>query len=585
MIKASGTIADLALPLLLAFMIDKQLPLSNFSGIVQTGIIMLILSILGLVTNIYSNYTAAIVSQNFARDLRNALFSKTTGFSLTDADAFGIPSLINRINSDVNHVQNIVLMMLRVVIRAPILLLGGIAMTFILDPILSLVLILTMPVLSFVIWYGMKKIVPVYQHLQKSIDLMILVMRENLQGLKVIRALSTEELEMKRFKEATKEVKDNELISGRILAIINPGMTLVMNIGLVATVWFGGVRVSYGAMQTGEIVAFVNYFLMILNALLTITRIIIAYTKAVVSANRVEEVLLYETKDISNDKQSSNSKKELDTIVINSKDDDKNPSNFKPDADVLVCFENVSFTYPGATKEILRNVSFEIKKGQTFAIIGSTGSGKTSVINLMLGLYPATSGRIWFDGKIVGLHNSGDLRNMIHVVFQDPMLFSQSIENNLRWGNETASNAEIHNALEIAQASDFVDNFNEKEKHLLSQGGKNLSGGQRQRIAIARAILGSAPLLILDDSSSALDAITEANLRQALETRHGGSLGDRLEKSLCASKTLVVIAQKICSIREADQILVLEEGCVDSIGTHQELLQSSAVYKEIVDSQ
>ncbi len=582
-IKALGTVTDLALPLLLAFMIDSQLPVSDYSGILRTGMIMFVLSIIGLATNIYANYSAAVVSQNYARDLRNALFSKTTKFTLADADTFGIPSLINRINSDVNNVQNMVLMMLRIVIRAPILLLGGILMAFILDPLLSLVLILTMPVLSFVIWYGMKKIVPIYQRLQKAIDHMILVMRENLQGLKVIRALSTEELEVKRFQEASREVKENELHSGKILAIINPGMTLVMNLGLVAAVWFGGVRVSYGAMQTGEIVAFVNYFLMILNALLIITRILIAYTKAVVSANRVEEVISYPS-------NSSNAAHAAPSIQIASKDAGHagtsagstippapdivaKSDNFNPDPSVLVVFDKVHFSYPGATKEILHDISFKIGKGQTFAIIGSTGSGKTTIINLLLGLYSATSGMIRFEGIPLDLWDSSDLRSRMRVVFQDPMLFSQTIEENLRWSNSSASEEEIQTALEIAQAKEFVDHFEQKDLYTLSQGGQNLSGGQRQRLAIARALLGDAPLLILDDSSSALDAITEANLRHALRSR------------LHREKTLILIAQRISSIQDADQILVLEEGCVDSIGTHLELLQKSPLYREIVESQ
>lgn len=551
-------------------MIDNQLTQSNYTGILQTGILMLVLSIIGLVTNIYANYAAAVVSQNFARDLRNGLFSKTTRFTLADADVFGIPSLINRINSDINNVQNMVLMMLRIVIRAPILLVGGVIMAFVLDPGLSVVLIMTMPVLALVIWFGMKKIVPVYQKLQKAIDRMILVMRENLQGLKVVRALSTEPYERKRFQRAAGEVKKNELHSGKILAVMNPGMTLVMNLGLVAAVWFGGVRVSIGAMQTGGIVAFVNYFLMILNALLIITRILIAYTKAVVSANRVEEVLDYESASGSPDSVSSVPVADgtPDTAPMPTAD-----SDLDSDSSVLVRFENVSFSYPNAAKEILHGVSFQIEKGQVFAIIGSTGSGKTTLINLLLGLYQATKGTVRFDGVPVSLSNAFELRKKMRVVFQDPMLFSETIEKNLRWSKENATDVEIQNALEISQAKDFVDNDAEKEHYLLSQGGQNLSGGQRQRLAIARALLGDSPLLILDDSSSALDAITEANLRHSLRARLGGE------------KTLVMIAQRISSIRDADRILVLEEGRVDSVGTHQELLKTSAVYREIVESQ
>ena len=568
-------------------MIDSQLPKSDFPGILRTGILMLVLSVSGLVTNIYANYSAAVVSQNFARDLRNALFTKTTKFSLADADVFGIPSLINRINSDVNNVQNMVLMMLRIVIRAPILLLGGIIMAFVLDPLLSLVLILTMPVLTFVIWFGMKKIVPVYQRLQKAIDRMILVMCENLQGLKVIRALSTEDLEVKRFQDASREVKENEVHSGRILAVINPGMTLVMNLGLVAAVWFGGARVSYGAMQTGEIVAFVNYFLMILNALLIITRILIAYTKAVVSANRIEDVLSYKESDPSEANSapspSDQAAPKPDTLPIVPNPDifsadvpsNSNSPVIEPESDpsILVLFDKVTFSYPGAAKEILHDVSFSVKKGQTFAIIGSTGSGKTTIINLILGLYSATGGTIRFDGIPLDAWDTSELRSKMRVVFQEPMLFSQTIGENLRWSKDSASSEEIGAALEIAQAKDFVDHFEQKDLYLLSQGGQNLSGGQRQRLAIARALLGDSPLLILDDSSSALDAITEANLRRSLKKRLGGE------------KTLIMIAQRISSIRDADRILVLEEGRVDSIGTHQELLMSSALYREIVESQ
>lgn len=584
-IKALGTVTDLALPFLLAYMIDRQLSVADYPGILRTGLVMLILAVLGLVTNIYSNYCAAVVSQNFARDLRNSLFSKATMFPLADADNFGIPSLINRINSDINNVQNIVLMMLRIVIRAPILFIGGIIMSFILDPVLSIVLILTTPILALVIWAGMKKIVPVYSNLQKALDKMILVMRENLQGLKVVRALSTGKTEEERFQQSSDSVKKEEVHSGRILAIINPGMTLVMNLGLVATVWFGGLRVSYGSMQTGGIVAFVNYFLMILNALLIITRILIAYTKAVVSANRIEEVLMYESKTSDEnllDKEFIPDNKNIDgdislanknIVSHNYNSPSSSNGNGIISGSVLVSFENVSFSYPNTTKEILRNITFQIKKGQTFAVIGSTGSGKTTIINLLLGLYYATSGSIWFDGNLVDLHNSYDLRKRMRVVFQDPMLFSQTIEDNLRWSKDPATSDEIQNALQIAQAQDFVGNFEEKEHYLLSQGGQNLSGGQRQRLAIARAILGDAELLIMDDSSSALDAITELNLRKAIT--------DKLKNKT----TLLIIAQRISSIKDADQILVLEEGSVDSIGTHRELLHSSSIYQEIVKSQ
>ncbi|HAN44917.1 MAG TPA: hypothetical protein DCP97_05935 [Ruminococcaceae bacterium] len=548
LLKIAGTFTDLALPYLMAYIIDNCIEQQRYKLIAFLGGIMFLFAVSGVLTNVISNKFAAEVSQNFARDLRNSLFSHIQSFSFKEFDSFGTPSLITRMTADIYNVQNMVLQMLRMVIRAPLLFLGGVIMAVIIDPLLSMVLIFTTPLLIYIVSFAIKKTVPIYKRLQGALDKLIMVLRENLSGIRTVRALSMTSYEYDRFKQANMVVKGYEIESGKITSLVNPAMTLVMNAGLVAAIWFGGMRVNAGGMLKGEVLAFSTYFTQILGALLSITKIFINYTRAAASASRINEVF-----DVST------------SISI----EENKPQG---DEQYAIEFRNVTFAYPMGDGPALNNISFKLKKGSTLAIIGGTGSGKTTIINLIMRLYDPQQGDIFIDGRHIASYELTELRHKLGIVLQQSMLFSQSVESNIKWGRQNAVRAQVCEAASTAQASEFIESLPHGYETMISQGGTNFSGGQRQRLSIARALIKYPEILIFDDSSSALDYATDAKLRSAVKQKFNNT-------------SVLIIAQRISSVMFSDNILVLDDGNLVGCGTHTELLDNCEIYREISQSQ
>ncbi len=551
-VKILGTGADLALPFILAYIIDNCVGNDNPQLLYKMGVLMFFVALSGFLTNGFSNFYAAKISSIYAKHLRNGLFQKIQAFSFAELDRIGTPSLITRITNDVNNVSHIALMGMRIIIRAPILFFGGMVMAFFLDAGISLILVCSAPMLFFIIIFGMKKTIPLYEKLQKAMDSMTLVMRESLTGFKFIKALSTAGKEQKKYADKSQDVMELEVKAGWYVSIVNPLMTLVMNLGLGAAVWFGGVKVNVGDMTSGEIIAYVNYFLMILNALLVINRIFIGFTRSKVSAGRIDEIM------------------NIEPII---KDLTSQPvAERKGEGVPLLEFRDVSFKYSAKGKLALKNISFTINRGERLAIIGATGSGKTTIASLIFRFYETTSGKILIDGVDIKDYPISQLRNKLSIALQQAVLFSQTIEENIRWGKAGASEEEVTEAAKIAQAYEFVTTEKEGFSTLLTQGGLNLSGGQRQRLSIARAVVKKPELIIFDDSSSALDYYTDLSLRKALNQ----SLKD---------SAIIIIAQRISSVMGCDKIIVMENGEATGMGNHEELLISCPTYNQIYKSQ
>lgn len=547
--KASGTAVDLLLPVIMAYIVDNCIVPLDTSSIATLGFIMLILALSGVVCNVLANALASYVSQRFAKDLRGDMFRHIQDYSFREIDSQGIPSLINRLMNDSTNLQQMVLIMLRMVIRAPMLFFGGIFMAFMLDVKLTLVLLCTAPFLIFIIVFGMKHTVPLYSKLQRALDEATLVLRENLNGLKVVRAMSMIDYERHRYHAKAANVRQYEIRAGRWVSFLNPSMTLVMNLGLAAVVWFGGIRVNSGSMTTGEIMAFVNYFTMILNSMLVLTRIFMAYNKTVVSAERIKQI--FNTKPSVKNGSFTSSSVTDETAII---------------------FDNVSFTYTHDAKPAIKSLSFQAKRGHTLAIIGSTGSGKSTILSLIMRFYDADSGNIYVDGHNIKEYDLKHLRSKIAAVMQQSTMFSGTVAENIRWGKPEASDDEVWEALKIAQAKDFVTGMPKGADSMLSQNGSNLSGGQRQRLSIARALLRRPEILIFDDSQSALDYATDSKLRTAVA-------------KYFPDTTVIIIAQRISSVMNADKIIVMDKGMMVGSGTHAELLANCPEYIEINRSQ
>ena len=423
-------------------------------------------------------------------------------------------------------------------------------MAFVLDPKLSMILLVLLPFLYFVMQFTLKKTKPIYKRLQLNLDRLTTVVRENLTGVKVIKAFGRQEYEKERFFQRSQDVKDAELGAGMVLAVVNPLITLLMNLAVIAVVWFGGLRVNVGGMQTGQILAYLNYLTMILNSFTNISKIFSMCTRASASGARINQV--------------------FDTVS-----DIRTPDSAVPismdKAEQAICFENVSFTYPGDTHPSLEDVSFHIEKGRTLAIIGPTGGGKSTLINLLIRFYDPDKGKIEVAGQDIRRVSLEELRTKISVVLQKTMLFSGTISENIRWGRADASIEEIQAACDVAQMDDYISQLPQGYETQLSQGAVNLSGGQKQRISIARGVVKQGDILVMDDSSSALDFTTDLKLRQAVKAK--------------LSCTLVIIAQRISTVMNADRILVMDKGKVVGFGNHSQLLESCPIYQEIYDSQ
>ena len=544
-IKVLGTLMDLGLPWILAYILDEVIPLKKISYILYWGLAMAGLSIGARTFNIIANRMAARVARNATQKLRHDLFEKLLNLSGTQLDYYTIPSLESRMTSDTYNIHNMIGMMQRIGVRAPIILIGGIIVTSTLEPVLTLILVASLPILTLIVYLVSKKGIPLYLSQQLSVDKMIRVVRENITGVRVIKALSKSAYEKHRFSDTNDEVVNKEQRAGMTMAVTNPAMNLVFNLGLTLVVIVGAYRVNDGLTAPGKIVAFLSYFTIMLQAIMAITRIFVIYSKASASASRIAQVLDAEEdlKVISQCKSSS--------------------------SEDHIAFQHVNFSY---TKEpCIMDMDFQIKKGESLGIIGSTGSGKTTLINLLMRFYDVTEGTITIDGQDIRSMDKLALRRRFGVVFQNDVLFSDRVYENINLGRQL-SEERVWEAVEHAQAEAFLEELEGRLDFRLSIKGNNLSGGQKQRLLIARALAGKPEILILDDSSSALDYKTDSLLRKATRENYQGT-------------TTIVVAQRISSVMKLDHILVLEDGRMAGYGTHDELLHSCEVYKEIYQSQ
>lgn len=547
--KLTEAIFELIVPLIMADIIDVGI--NGGAGkpyIYRMGGIMILMGALGLCCALVCQYLASRASQGVGTVVRNDLFRHIGSLSHAELDRFGTPSLITRVTNDVNQVQSAVAMLIRLVVRAPFLVIGAAVMAMTIDLKLSLVFLAVMPLVAAVLYFIMFRSVPLYRVIQKKLDKISLITRESLSGARVIRAFSGEAAEEKRFREANDDFADTSMRVGRLSALLNPLTYAIMNLAIAAIVWFGGFRVDSGALTQGQVIAFVNYMTQISLALVVVANLVVLFTKAAASSARINEV--FETEPSIKDGAGAAVSEKAPVIE----------------------FKDVSFSYSEGGDNALENITFSVRKGETVGIIGGTGSGKSTLVSLIPRFYDAENGCVIINGADVKSYGLKELRQKIGFVPQKAMLFSGTIAENLRWGNENASDEQLQKAAETAQAKEFIDKMPDGFNTHINQGGRNLSGGQKQRLTIARALTGSPEILILDDSASALDFATDAALRKAIAKD-------------TQNMTVLIVSQRATSIRHADKIIVLDDGEAAGIGTHAELLESCPVYREIVMSQ
>ncbi|HAM26099.1 MAG TPA: multidrug ABC transporter ATP-binding protein [Microbacteriaceae bacterium] len=543
------SIASLYLPTLNADIIDKGVALGDTAYILRLGEIMLAITVAQIACAITAVYFGAKVAMGVGRDLRSAVFRRVGEFSEREVSHFGAPSLITRSTNDVQQVQMLVLMTCTMLVSAPILAIGGIILALQQDLQLSWLMAVSVPVLIIAIGIVISRMVPQFRRMQKRIDAVNRILREQLTGIRVVRAFVREDVEVARFGTANSEVTESAYKAGRLMALMFPIVMFVLNVSSVAVIWFGAFRINDGSMEVGTLTAFLAYLMQILMAVMMATFMAIMIPRAAVSADRIGEVLGTES-TVRVPSEAVTTLAEHGTIR----------------------FEGVGFAYPGAEQPVLSDLSFSIAAGKTTAIIGSTGAGKTTLVNLLPRLFDATSGAVVIDGVDVKRLDPDLLWGRIGLVPQRPYLFSGTVASNLRYGKPDATDEELWSALDIAQARDFVSEMPLGLDAPVSQGGTNVSGGQRQRLAIARALVKRPEIYVFDDSFSALDLATDARLRVALRERVSGA-------------TMVIVAQRISTIIDADQIIVLEDGRIVGDGTHAQLLDTSPTYLEIVESQ
>jgi len=543
------TMATLYLPTLNANIIDKGIATGDTAYIWRTGAIMLVVAFVQVTFAIGATYFGAKTAMGFGRDVRSGLFHRVTGFSTQEVGSFGAPSLITRITNDVTQVQVLVVMSCTMLIAAPIMIIGGVIMAIREDGPMSLLLLVSVPALVISIGSVILRMVPQFQVMQERIDKVNKVLREQITGIRVVRAFVREPEEVERFGEANDELTQTSLRAGRLMAFMFPTVLFILNASSVAAVWIGGNRIGAGQMQVGQLIAFLSYLVQILMSVMMATFVAVLWPRAAVCADRIQEVL--ETPS---------------SVVIAD-----NPVTQLPTRNTLELVD-VGFNYPGAEAPVLCNISLRAEPGKTTAIIGSTGSGKTTLLNLIPRLFDATSGSVLIDGVNVRDLDPETLWASVGLVPQKPYLFSGTVASNLRFARPDATDDELWEALRIAQAEDFVRAMPKQLEETINQGGTNVSGGQRQRLSIARAIVRRPGIFLFDDSFSALDLTTDARLRAALAP-------------LFTTATVVIVAQRVSTIINADQIIVLEDGEIVGVGTHRELLQTCPTYEEIVESQ
>ncbi|WP_088185906.1 ABC transporter ATP-binding protein [Desulfosporosinus sp. FKA] len=542
-------LSDLYLPTLMADIVDHGIVNKDIGYIFQVGGHMLLIAAGGTLCAVAANYLSAKTAVGFGRLLRNRIFTKVQSFSLQEFDKLGTATLITRTTNDVTQVQQVSVLILSMMISAPLTCLGGIFMAIHEDPGLTWVLLVSVPVLFAIIGIVLTRGIPLFKLMQIKLDKLNLVLRENLTGIRVIRAFNRIEKEKKRFDDANLDLMNNAVKVNKIMAVLMPMMMLIMNFTTIAIIWFGGMRINNGAMQVGSLMAFIQYSTQILFSFLMMTMLFVTVPRAQASAARINEVLETEVEV----------KDPIQTKVM-------------PLKKGYVEFQGVSFRYPGAEQPALKEINFSAGPGEITAIIGGTGSGKSTLVNLMMRFYDVGSGRVLVDGVDAREMSQESLRAKIGFVPQKSVLFSGTIGDNIRYGKENASLEEVGHAAQVAQAVDFVAGMEEGFDHIIAQGGTNVSGGQKQRLSIARALIKRPEIHIFDDSFSALDFKTDAKLRAAL-------------KQEVSEATVFIIAQRVATVMDADRIIVLDDGQIAGIGTHQELLRTCEVYHEIVASQ
>lgn len=547
--KLIEAIFELIVPLVMAKIIDVGITSGNTGYILRMGGLMLLLGAVGLCCTLVCQYMAACASQGFGTKVRSGLFAHINSLSHAEIDYFGTPSLITRLTNDVNQLQVAVAMLIRLVVRAPFLVIGAAVMAMLLDWKLALIFLIVIPLVALTLYLVMAKSVPFYKAIQKKLDRLSLITRENLSGVRVIRAFSKQKTEQRRFDEANSDLLRASVNVGKISALLNPATSIILNGAIVAIIWFGAMRVDAGSLSQGQIIAFVNYMTQILLALVVVANLVVIFTKAAASAARVQEV--FET-------------------AASVREYSANAPALSPSG--ALEWKNVSFSYHGTDEKALSNINLTVRPGETVGIIGGTGSGKSTLVNLIPRFYDVTEGEITLGGVDIRKLPFSVLRGKIGVVPQRAALFSGTLMENMKWRKEDASEEEIRAALDVAQASEFVSRMPNGLQTEILQGGKNLSGGQRQRLTIARALVGQPDILILDDSASALDFATDARLRAALREN-------------CRDKMVFLVSQRVNTVRQADQIVVLDDGEIVGCGTHAELLQGCGVYREICLSQ
>lgn len=547
--KFLEAVFELILPLLMASLIDNGLKMNDRGVIIQMGIWMVVMSVVGLICAIICQYYASIASQGFGTELRNQLIKKINSFSHSELNHFGTDTLITRMTNDINQLQLALAMVIRLLIRAPFLSIGSVVMAFVIDWEIGLFFLAILPIFSIILYFIIKKTIPLYQKVQEKLDRLNETVSQNLSGVRVIRAFSRTKTEIDTFDEDTDELAKNYLRVSNISALLSPATTLIMNIGIICLLTVGGIKVNIGHLQQGQVLALINYMNQMLLALIVVSNLVVIFTRAEASGNRVKEVL------------------ETD-ITLTDAEDALTP-NFQ--SENIVQFEHVDFRYTEKSGLSLQDITFALKRNTVLGIIGPTGSGKTTLTQLIPRFYDVNAGSVAFDDVDVRSWKLDPLRSQISQVPQTAVLFTGTIRENLQWGKEDATDEECWEALRIAQAEDFIRQLPKGLETKVMENGKNFSGGQKQRLTIARALIAKPELLILDDSLSALDYQTDLNLRKALQTS--------------LDTTVIIISQRIRSIQEAHKILVMDQGKIVAQGKHEDLLKDSVEYREIVASQ
>ncbi len=549
--KLIEAILELFVPIVMAKIIDIGVQNKDINYVFKMGSVLILLGAVGLVFALICQYYASIASQGAGTSIRSKLYKHINNLSYTEIDEIGTPTLITRLINDINQIQTGIAMLIRLGTRSPFIIIGSTIMAISIDLKLSIIFLITTPLIALVIYLVMSKSLPLYKVIQGKLDNLSLITRENLEGSRVIKAFSKEDNEKERFKIATSGLSNTSINVGKISALLNPITYMIMNVAIIAILWYGGIRVNIGSLTQGEVIAFINYITQILLSLIVFSQLIVTLTKGATSANRVLEIM-----NIS------------PTIIDNKLSNEYTCKN----NDALIEFKDVSFSYKDSNEYSLKDINLIINKNETIGIIGGTGSGKTTLINLIPRFYDTSKGQVLVKGIDTKNYKLKDLRNLIGIVPQKAVLFKGTILDNLKWGKEDATTYEINEALEISQSKSFIETLPEGIYSKVLQGGKNFSGGQKQRLTIARALISKPEILILDDSSSALDFATDAALRKAL-------------KEKTKETTVLIVSQRASSIKNADKIIVLDNGEIAGIGTHDYLLENCEVYNEIYSSQ